>query len=294
MHSPFFPLFFLQETVLQAMDISDSAFGRIQVQRPGKMRWEYEKPEKQTIVTDGQTLWMYRPADHQVMIGQAPAFLRGGQGAGFLSDMGHLQKKFLILKALEKNSDHYILKLLPEEEMADVADIRIWVAKATGLIAKIVTTNAYGDETRIELSQFEFSGRLDDDLFNFEIPAGADVVRLDDPRILTRSKPHARPDSQIVATKKRHPAGPQLSTPGDPGPGRFVRRLPGVEHPRGPYECRCDRFLRCAFHGRKPLPCYPRKKPFCCRAWTPAAPWPTWLPPRPWRPAKRSCPGCRW
>jgi outer membrane lipoprotein carrier protein len=31
--------------------------------RPGKMRWEYEAPEKDLFLVDGKTAWFYVPAD---------------------------------------------------------------------------------------------------------------------------------------------------------------------------------------------------------------------------------------
>ncbi|MGB6835764.1 MAG: outer membrane lipoprotein carrier protein LolA [Candidatus Acidiferrum sp.] len=39
--------------------------------RPGKMRWEYESPEKNLFVVDGKTAWFYVPADRTVT--RAPA-----------------------------------------------------------------------------------------------------------------------------------------------------------------------------------------------------------------------------
>src|ERR1700730_17604069 len=33
---------------------------------PGKMRWEYESPEKDLFLVDGKTAWFYVPSDHTV------------------------------------------------------------------------------------------------------------------------------------------------------------------------------------------------------------------------------------
>jgi len=68
---------FIQESTVKAMAITDFASGKIFVRYPGKMRWEYEKPERQIIITDGFKLWIYRPADNQVMTGSAPVTARG-------------------------------------------------------------------------------------------------------------------------------------------------------------------------------------------------------------------------
>src|SRR6184192_439247 len=34
--------------------------------RPGKMRWEYQSPEKNVFLVDGKTAWFYVPGDHTV------------------------------------------------------------------------------------------------------------------------------------------------------------------------------------------------------------------------------------
>src|SRR5579863_4188578 len=38
--------------------------GTAYFQRPGKMRWEYEQPEKSLFLVDGKYVWFYAPADH--------------------------------------------------------------------------------------------------------------------------------------------------------------------------------------------------------------------------------------
>ena len=38
--------------------------GTAYFRKPGKMRWEYEKPEKNLFLVDGKTAWLYTPADH--------------------------------------------------------------------------------------------------------------------------------------------------------------------------------------------------------------------------------------
>ena len=38
--------------------------GTAYFRRPGKMRWEYEVPEKNLFLVDGKTAWFYVPGDH--------------------------------------------------------------------------------------------------------------------------------------------------------------------------------------------------------------------------------------
>lgn len=171
---------FIQESTVKAMQITDFASGKIFVRYPGKMRWEYEKPEKQVIITDGFKLWIYRPADNQVMVGSAPAFFSDGKGASFLSDITLVRKKFNISLGQSKDDFFYELNLKPLEKTLDVTDIRLSVTKNTFTVIRVVTYNSYGDENRIELINHRFKVNLEDSLFNFEAPPGTDVLQLDE------------------------------------------------------------------------------------------------------------------
>ena len=59
--------------------------GTMQFSRPGKFRWEYNKPYEQTIVADGAKLWIYDKDLNQVTerkldkaLGASPAALLAG------------------------------------------------------------------------------------------------------------------------------------------------------------------------------------------------------------------------
>jgi len=170
---------FFQESILKAMQITDTAEGRLTVKRPGKMRWEYTIPEVQNIITDGRTMWIHRPADNQVMVGKAPEYFGGGKGAGFLSDIRQVRKSFTIQMQAADNPDYYRLKLTPVKATAELADIVISAAKGSFQIDQVVTHNSYGDETRIVLSNYQFNLDPSDAQFTFTIPKGTDVVKMD-------------------------------------------------------------------------------------------------------------------
>lgn len=171
---------FLQESTIKAMELTDFASGKVYVRYPGKMRWEYEKPDKQIIITDGYKLWIYRPEDNQVMTGAAPEFFRDGKGASFLSDIKLIRQKFDIELLKEEKSLFHELELTPREKNMDVAKIRLSVSMSRFTVMRVITYNFYGDETRIELLNSEFGIALDENLFSFKIPEGVDVLKIDE------------------------------------------------------------------------------------------------------------------
>lgn len=169
---------FLQESTLKAMDITDTATGKAWFKHPGKMRWEYITPEKHAIITDGKNLWIYRPADNQVITGDAVNFFGNGKGASFLSNFNLVEQTFDVSLEQETGSD-YRLKLVPREKQYDLSAIYLVVGKQNLDIKEVVSENVYGDISRISFDNLTFYPELNDSLFNFEIPAGADIVQMD-------------------------------------------------------------------------------------------------------------------
>jgi outer membrane lipoprotein-sorting protein len=115
-----------------------------------------------------------------VLTGSAPAFFSDGKGASFLSDIKLIRQKFKISLENSKEGFFYELKLQPLEKRLDVTDIRLSVTKNTFTVIRIITYNSYGDENRIEFANHQFDVKLEDSLFSFRIPPGADVVQLDE------------------------------------------------------------------------------------------------------------------
>lgn len=173
---PGFVAKFIQKSTLKAMGITDVAEGKILVKRPGMMRWEYEKPDKQIIITDGESIWIYRPEDNQVIVGKAPEFFGAGKGASFLSDISIIRRNFSV--TIKNNSDKYfVLKLLPNEKRADLSHVYLFISKTTLEIAKIGIYNLYDDETELELIDSKFVDNPDS-VFSFKIPKGVEVLRM--------------------------------------------------------------------------------------------------------------------
>jgi outer membrane lipoprotein carrier protein len=171
---------FMQESTIKAMKITDFARGRVFVKYPGQMRWEYQEPEPQIIITDGIKLWIYRPEDNQVMTGNAPVFFRDGKGASFLSDVKIIREKFNIAMDTTSEELFYRFTLFPREKTLDITEIRMAVDKKDYTITRIVTVNQYEDVTHIELINHRFDVNLDDSLFSFKVPEGVDELKIDE------------------------------------------------------------------------------------------------------------------
>jgi outer membrane lipoprotein carrier protein len=171
---------FHQTSTNMALNITESAEGNIYIRQPGCMRMEYEQPEEQLVVTNGKSLWYYRPVDNQVMMGKAETFFGESNGLAFLSDITLIRKNFIIERLSDESSGYHVLKLTPNTPSGDIQAIYLTALKGSFEVLQIVNENAYGNETRYTFETPELDRELNDEMFVFFPPTGAEIVLLEE------------------------------------------------------------------------------------------------------------------
>ncbi|MBI9092873.1 MAG: outer membrane lipoprotein carrier protein LolA [Desulfobacterium sp.] len=165
---------FFQRSRLAAIDITETAQGKAFFSHPGKMRWEYQEPERHEIITNGTTLWIFRPEDKQVVQGEARTFFKAGAGGAFLSDIRLVREDYAI--TLERNDNGVaVLLLVPKKKNPEISSIKIRIFQNTFKIDRVETTNVYGDTTTLEFMDIEFR-KLPPSLFDFVVPKDTDLL----------------------------------------------------------------------------------------------------------------------
>jgi outer membrane lipoprotein carrier protein len=107
---------FRQATTLAAMGQGDEAFGTVVFMKPGRMRWEFQTPQKQSIVADGTTLWIYQPEDHQVLKAPFNAAFVSTTPVSFLAGVGRIKDDFDVAADPRGcNAQRMYLKLVPKK-----------------------------------------------------------------------------------------------------------------------------------------------------------------------------------
>ncbi len=171
---------FVQESHLKAMGMVDTAQGHLYFGRPGMMRWHYKTPEEYLIITDGDTVWIYRPEENQVMLGRSVDYFGSKEGADFFTKPGELTREFILELAPKElqEKNYYVLRLVPRTERPSLAELYLFISKETFDIVKSVTCNPFGDKTTIRFDSYRFDRGLNSSLFIFQIPNGAEVLQL--------------------------------------------------------------------------------------------------------------------
>ncbi len=169
---------FVQRATNRLSGMSQEASGRLFLKWPGKMRWEYEKPEQRLFLIDGKTLWSYSPTERQAVVQDVSGALGTGP-IGILFGISSLRRDFRvreIIHAGTRDSQEYLLDLVPRKEDLSFKRVILAIDRESFLIQRLTVFDLYGNTTAVDLSNPEVNGGLKDGLFEFSPPPGTDLV----------------------------------------------------------------------------------------------------------------------
>ena len=166
---------FRQETFSKTMGATTIASGTVYFKKPGKMRWEYDEPAGDILISDGTTIWLFQADLNQVIMSGAD--LSGSPLArNFLAGMGSIRNDFDISLA-DDSDEHYRLALSPKTPLPSVRQLFIDIDRVSGLVSRTHILDRLGNETKVSFSTIKIEGRLDPSLFTYNPPKGVVVIR---------------------------------------------------------------------------------------------------------------------
>lgn len=149
--------------------------GTFEFQRPNRFRFVYKKPFEQSIVSDGQTLWL-----HDVDLNQVSARALGqalqGTPAVILSatSVAALQTSFDLQDLPDKAGLQWVAAT-PRSKDGPLQAIAVGFKGEQ--LATLEILDSFGQRSVMTFKQLELNPALSADAFSFKAPAGADVVR---------------------------------------------------------------------------------------------------------------------
>ena len=164
--------------------------------RPGKMRWEYQSPEKNLFLIDGKMAWFYVPADHTAtrvpakestdwrtplallagemkvsricaQIQLAPGEAPGDPGNSVLS----CQLRGVQPKAQDTNSPKDTRNV---EEPSEA--VYFEVVRNSGELVRVLVRNSGGVGIEFQFRNWRYDPSVDESLFRFTVPRGVAIV----------------------------------------------------------------------------------------------------------------------
>jgi outer membrane lipoprotein carrier protein len=164
--------------------------------RPGKMRWEYESPEKNLFLVDGKTAWFYVPADHTVTRVPAKqstdwrtplALLAGEMKLSKVCAHVEIAAKekpatpgdtvlYCPLRGEKNKAQHGETGASELQDANREDDVYLEVVPDSGDLARVLVRETGGVVVEFEFGNWRFDPPVSDSLFEFEVPRGVAIV----------------------------------------------------------------------------------------------------------------------
>ncbi|MGZ6186738.1 MAG: LolA family protein [Candidatus Binataceae bacterium] len=148
--------------------------GTVYFRKVGRMRWEFAAPSEGTVVSDGTTVYDYEKDLNQVVELPVSKALKSSATA-FLLGLGNIRRDFKVSLPPASSIDGLIYVVLVPKSGGDTMELGLDPKSYD--IVKFKLTNQVGGVTELKFSDIRTNVALDDSLFAFTVPEGADVVR---------------------------------------------------------------------------------------------------------------------
>jgi outer membrane lipoprotein carrier protein len=183
--------------------------GTVYFRRPGKMRWEYDSPEKNLFLVDGKTAWFYVRADRTVT--RVPA----KESSDWRTPLALLAGEMKLSRVCEKIQSSFDE---PAESSADamlycelrgaeagakeqggavgVPDttvardtVYLEIVQSSGDLVRILVKSAGGVGIEFRFAGWQYNPQVADSLFHFTVPPGVAIVNGELPSNQTGARP---------------------------------------------------------------------------------------------------------
>ena len=159
---------------------SKTSSGSFEFQRPGKFRFDYRKPFVQTLVADGQTLWMH-DVDLNQVTARNQAQVLGSTPVALLTaatDLEGLKVDFTFKTEPDHDGLQWV-RAIPRKTDGQIQSVLVGMRSTDkGVeLAVLDVQDGLGQRSVLRFSVFELNPVLPASSFVFKVPAGVDVIR---------------------------------------------------------------------------------------------------------------------
>lgn len=168
---------FAQTSYSAALGKETEARGTVIVKRPGKMRWEYGKPDGRVIVLDETTVRIWSPEEKQLQIAALSAGNVSPTALGFLMGQGVLRDSFEASPLTEPGRSERGVLLRPKGDTG-FESLALWLDPKTLQLRESVVVDLFGNRTRVRFESIVENAGVAPSAFELTAPAGAEVIDL--------------------------------------------------------------------------------------------------------------------
>jgi len=155
--------------------------GRLYLERPGRMRWDYTDPEVKIALLDGDRTWLYLEEERQLWEGRLdpadsllPTLMAGDQPLADLFDAS-------LVATPDRKRGAYRLRLVPRDAVESFEEVVLTLRAPRFALEEVEVLDPTGNRMNYRFTEIERNHGLPAAVFRFEAPAGTEIVAAGSP-----------------------------------------------------------------------------------------------------------------
>ena len=165
---------FEQKAFVKIMNRTEVTRGEVKIKKPGRMKWVYNAPDPQVLISNQKTLWLYVPEDEQVTKIPVENVYSSNTPALFLAGQGKLTDSFNIAQVIPEQNE-ITVTLIPRESDSNLSRLVLHVDKKNYQIIGSSVYDKLGNRTDIRFSGIRINEEIAENAFVFKVPEGVEV-----------------------------------------------------------------------------------------------------------------------
>ena len=166
---------FTQRSYVKMMNQTQDVKGRVQIKKPGKMRWVYGAPDTQILISNEKTLWLYVPDEEQATKVPVESIYSSNTPALFLAGKGKLTHAFNVESVSQENKN-ILVTLVPKIAEQGLARLVLQANKKNYQITGSTVYDKLGNKTEIRFNRIQVNHEISEEQFQLKTPPGVEIL----------------------------------------------------------------------------------------------------------------------
>jgi outer membrane lipoprotein carrier protein len=166
---------FTQRSYVKMMNQTQVIKGRVQIKKPGKMRWVYGAPDAQILISNEKTLWLYVAAEEQATKVPVESIYSSNTPALFLAGRGKLTHIFDVESVSQEDKNIFVF-LVPKSEEQGLARLVLQADKENYQITGSIVYDKLGNKTEISFNRIQVNHEIPEEQFQLKTPPGVEIL----------------------------------------------------------------------------------------------------------------------
>ncbi|QPJ66378.1 MAG: outer membrane lipoprotein chaperone LolA [Candidatus Nitrohelix vancouverensis] len=166
---------FSQKSYVKMMGKAQQSSGTVVIKKPGKMKWVYNAPDPQVLISNDKTLWLYVPEEGQVSQMPVENVYSSNAPALFLSGKGKLMESFKTT-GIKKIDRELVVSMVPKQEDHSLTRLALYADNKSFQITGATVYDKLGNQTEIRFTKIQINLDVPEATFQFVKPQGAELL----------------------------------------------------------------------------------------------------------------------